>query len=68
MCRSDDVNCIQVLLTAGADANAKAGHGLTPLDLAYGKSRADKAEQTKWDDVIELLKRHGAQGGVAEDG
>ena len=59
---------VGTLLKAGADVNAKDAGGRAPLDVAYDNRPADKTEQTEWNDVIELLKQHGAQRSVAEDG
>ncbi len=62
-----------VLLTAGADLHAKADGGRTPLDMACYTPPSTRigrtaAEQTRRNDVFELLKRHGAQRSDAEDG
>ena len=61
-----DTSVVDALLTAGADANAKTDVGQTPLDWANIMRTVFDDMQAEWDDVIELLERHGAQHGVDE--
>ena len=62
-----DADMVDALLRAGADATAKQAKGRTAMDLAYDECRTRKGRQTKCNEIIELLKRHGARGGGAED-
>ena len=50
-------NVAKLLLSAGADVNAKHGEGYKPLDLA---------ETRRSDDVAEMLREHGAGGGQGQ--
>lgn len=57
----------RVLLEAGADVNARDAAGLTPLDIAEaGAERLPRGASPgprRYDRMIELLRRHGAERG-----
>lgn len=58
-------NVLRLLLENGADPNASASNGITPLSIAsrYGRSNdaPGSAEDVQWAEHVEdILKRHGA--------
>ena len=49
----------ELLLTKGADVNAKANDGTTPIDWAIQKSRAETADLIRKHQLMPRLVQHG---------
>lgn len=55
-----DLNCVNLLLKAGADANKANTFGQTPLMVVMKRSET-ASEDSTYPAIVELLKSHGAQ-------
>jgi ankyrin repeat protein len=55
----DDAIIVELLLAAKADVNAKGEAGRTPLSLAVGWRRAKGGTTKMYEEVVDLLRRHG---------
>ncbi len=63
--RGDPVSCVEAMIAAGADVNARAHSGASVLDHAAKAAREDDARsQQIQQEIVALLKKHGAKPGV----
>jgi ankyrin repeat protein len=65
---SGDTNAARAAIEAGADVNARDGHGMTPLMLAARGERPNQSspEVTDHPDVVRLLLERGAEVNATE--